>query len=319
MAALAARQLRAVVHLVTVQVPPPDTDQPHAQRARHDLQGYLAAKADELATTHGTRLACAVLHGWPPDALAEYVREHGCRLVIMTAHGRSGVSRSWIGSVTEGLLARVGAPVLVLRPGLSPPRALFGHLLVAMDGSAGSETVLTEAVALGSLVQATEYTLVRFIQPPPPVSQQALSQPEPQARETLKQRRRSAAKALERVALRLRKRGLLVRTRVLVAGTVAERLLELAETLGSDLIAVGSQSPHATERLVLGSVADKVVRGARRPVLVIPVQKRRAHAAASPGRRRRAGAEGALSPLSPTVHRAFMRRALRWVEHIETD
>ena len=305
-AARAARRLRAVLHLVTVHVPPPDTDQPDAHRARHDLQGYLRAKADELATTHGARSACAVLHGWPPEALAEYVLANDCGLVIMTAHGRSGVSRSWIGSVTEGLLARAGAPILVLRPGLSPPRDRFDHILVAMDGSAGSGTVLAKAVALGSLDRAMEYTLVRIVEPPTPVSHQAPSQPDPQAQEALRRRRDAAAKALERAALRLRKRGLVMSTRVLVAGAVGERLLELAETLGSDLIAVGTQRRQATERLVLGSVADKVVRGARQPVLVIPVQRRRARAAAHPRRRRTASPArtGGFIHRSPGFHEA---------------
>jgi nucleotide-binding universal stress UspA family protein len=63
---------------------------------------------------------------------------------------------------------------------------------------------------------------------------------------------------------------------VVVSSNVAERLLELGRTLKCDLIVVGTQSPHARARLPLGKVADKVLRAAAQPVLVVPVARERA-------------------------------------------
>src|SRR5512138_2952183 len=148
-AARVARGLRGVLHLVSVRTP--DGEGPDL--GQRDLREYLAAKADEVATTHGVRCECAVLHGWPPEAVARHAGATGGCLVVLTAHGRSGVSRSWIGSTTEGVLARSPVPVLVLRPGLGPPRARFDHVLVAMDQSAGAAMVLRQALLLGSAEQ----------------------------------------------------------------------------------------------------------------------------------------------------------------------
>ncbi len=293
-AARLARRRHGVLHLVTVRVPTPTAgDRAAAPTAgadsgreiRHDLREYLEGKAEALATAHGECSSCGVLHGWPPDALADYVRTNRIALVVMTTHGRSGVSRHWIGSVTDGLLARVRAPVLVLRPAMVASTARFQRILVALDGSAGSKKVLAEAVALGSVESGTEFTLVEVVEPPTPVPHHGPVHPGPDSAGSLGRRREAAAQDLERLAEQLTKRGLAVTAQVLVAQRVAEELLTLAQRLGSDLIVVGTQRPRTTERLLLGSVADKVVRGASQPVLVIPVRKRRSHATRGPVRR----------------------------------
>jgi nucleotide-binding universal stress UspA family protein len=293
-AARLARRLHGVLHLVTVWVPTRTTGEgaaaatagaDSAREVRHDLREYLEGKAEELATAHGVCSSCGVLHGWPPDALADYARTNRIVLVVMTTHGRSGASRYWIGSVTAGLLARVRAPVLVLRPGIVALAARFQRMLVALDGSAGSKQVLAQAVTIGSVEPDTEFTLVEVVEPPTPVPHHGPAHPGPDPADSLVRRREAAAQDLERLAEQLTKRGLAVTTQVLVAQRVAEELITLAQRLGSDLIVVGTQRPRTAERLLLGRVADKVVRGASQPVLVIPVRKRLTHAARGPVRR----------------------------------
>ena len=288
-AATLAHRTHATLHLVTVQVPAPAAvDEieagPHhattAREVRHDLREYLDATAERLAITHGVSFTCAVLHGSPSEALADYVRAKEIALVVMTAHGRSGVSRCWIGSVADRLVRRVTAPVLLLRPGSGPLSQRFYRILVALDGSAGSRDVLAQAAVLGSLVPDTEYALVEVVEPPTPAFHEPAPHPGPDPVRALVRQREAAAQDLERRAARLRKLGAAVTAQVVVAQRVGERLIELAHSLGSDLIVVGSQRPRTLERPLLGSVADKVVRGATQSVLLVPLRKR------SPGRNR---------------------------------
>jgi nucleotide-binding universal stress UspA family protein len=282
-AASLAHRTHATLHLVTVQVPTPagvdeTEDGPRrtstAREVRHDLRHYLDVKAEQLATTHGVSFTCAVLHGSPAEALADYVRAKDIALVVMTAHGRSGVSRCWIGSVADRLVRRVTAPVLLLRPGGRPLPQRFYRLLVALDGSAGSRDVLAQAVALGSLAKDTEYALVEVVEPPMPALHEPTPHPGPDPVRALVRQREAAAQDLERRAARLRKLGALVTAQVVVAQRVGERLIELADSLGSDLIVAGTRRPRAEERPLLGSVADKVVRGATQPILLVPLRKR---------------------------------------------
>lgn len=269
-AAHLARSLHGELFLVTV-CPPM-----HAGGGRgiqQDRNAYLEAKAEEVATTHGVRSAAAVLHGWPPEALEEYARASGITLIVMTCHGRSGLSRSWIGSVTHGLLARVAVPTLVLRPGIAPRQQRFYRILVALDGSAGCQDVLTQTVAFGSADSGNEYILAQVLEPREPLFHRSSGHAE-EADPSLLRRQEDATRQLERLAARLTRRGMRVTTRVVVAHAVAGRLIELADELGADLIAVGSRRPRVLDRMMLGDVADKLVRGASQPVLLVPTGRR---------------------------------------------
>lgn len=286
-----AHRTHAVLHLVTVQVAAPGRETmeepghpPTALEVRHDLREYLEAKAEALAITHGVRCTCAVLHGSPPEALAAYAREHRVALVVITAHGRSGASRCWIGSVADRLLRRTTRPVLLLRPDSLPMPQRFYRVLVALDGSAACGDVLSQAVSLGMAVPDTEYVLVEVVEPALP-----LQHPGPNPVGARARREEAAAADLDRRAARVHESGVLVISKVVVAERVGERLIELADTLGCDLIAVGTQRPRTPARPMLGSVADKIVRGAPQPVLVVPLRKR------SPRRTRRSGRHAAAA------------------------
>ncbi len=56
---------------------------------------------------------------------------------------------------------------------------------------------------------------------------------------------------------------------VLLEGAPAERIAEIAETQGFDLVVVGSRGRNAVARLFLGSVADRLVHICKMPVLVV--------------------------------------------------
>jgi nucleotide-binding universal stress UspA family protein len=142
---------------------------------------------------------------------------------------------------------------------------------VALDGSPESEGVVEPTVALGSLARDAHYTLVQVVEPPvAPITRTAM-QPARLRPHWREYQENSARSYLEHVAERLRARGLAVTTQVLSARGVGEQIVEFARAAGADLVAVGTHGSRGLERMLLGSVADKVVRGATQPVLVVPV------------------------------------------------
>ena len=80
--------------------------------------------------------------------------------------------------------------------------------------------------------------------------------------------RREAEQHLEGVAGRLRARGLLVQVHVVAEEQPAVAILRQTEAQGAGLIALETHGRRGLSRLLLGSVADKVIRGAHVPVLV---------------------------------------------------
>ena len=62
-----------------------------------------------------SKIKTEVLHGKPADELSDYVNENEVDLVMISTHGRSGISRWNWGSVADKLLRSVCAPVLMVR------------------------------------------------------------------------------------------------------------------------------------------------------------------------------------------------------------
>ena len=78
--------------------------------------GYIGALARDLARDHGVDAEFEVLHiADPADAILDFAGPDS--IVVMTTHGRTGLSRIFAGSVTTSVVARARHPVVVLRPG----------------------------------------------------------------------------------------------------------------------------------------------------------------------------------------------------------
>ncbi len=75
---------------------------------------YLEEKA-QLLRDKGILVETAVLLGNVLDELCDYITEKGVDLVVIATHGRSGVSRLFLGSVADRLLHHAPAPILMVR------------------------------------------------------------------------------------------------------------------------------------------------------------------------------------------------------------
>ncbi|MBL7165210.1 MAG: universal stress protein [Dehalococcoidales bacterium] len=75
--------------------------------------GYLEEKAQPLRE-RGVLVECAVLFGSVIDQLVDYTINHEVDLIIIATHGRSGVSRLFLGSVADRILRASPVPVLMV-------------------------------------------------------------------------------------------------------------------------------------------------------------------------------------------------------------
>jgi len=81
---------------------------------KKEVEDYLANKADSLKTVGLTRVSWIAIAGSGADEIVRYSREHPDALIAMCTHGRSGVRRWVLGSVTERVVRQSGDPVLVV-------------------------------------------------------------------------------------------------------------------------------------------------------------------------------------------------------------
>jgi len=113
------------------------------REARIREAGYLETVAEAARSTHGLSVTTALLEGPAASALAEHVRACRIGLVVMTTHGRGGLSRWWLGSVTDRLLRRTPVPLLLLHPRLIDRAAANRHRIPYTH----TPDVLTDATA----------------------------------------------------------------------------------------------------------------------------------------------------------------------------
>jgi nucleotide-binding universal stress UspA family protein len=282
-----ARRAKAELHLLHVHAPLAavyaegafyiDSQLEHELKERQ--KAYLNGVARRLKGSADLVIRPILREGPVAATVCETAESTGAGLVVMTTHGRGALARFWLGSVADRLVRDLPMPILLVRPGEAA--AEFGtepvleHLLLPLDGTPLAEEMIEPAVALGSLMGA-DYTLFRVVRPallPPafpdglPLNAGAQAMLD-QLTKIAAQVRKEAEAYLEGVAGRLRKRSLTVRTRVALEDHPAAAILREAAPPGIDAVALETHGRRGLSRLFLGSVADKVIRGAPVPVLV---------------------------------------------------
>ncbi|HET7470335.1 MAG TPA: universal stress protein [Gemmatimonadales bacterium] len=274
--AIAARTGRDL-ELVTVNTPAAHPDIPPALAAEIDAtcgtqaRAYLESQAEEVRRRFRVAVRTAVLDGEVPSALATHVRFSPPELIVMSTHGRSGPSRFFLGSVADRLLRELHCPFILVRPATGFTRGELpdaARVLVPLDGSPLAESVIDQVASLCRSDSAELY-LLRIVAPAEVVPIGA-PMPLPSSQPNLMEARIAAAKAyLERTASLLRGAGWRVKHEVVVGWSPAAEVLRVAEEHRCDLIAVATRGREGVQRMLLGSVADKVIRGATTPVLAV--------------------------------------------------
>lgn len=145
---------------------------------------------------------------------------------------------------------------------------MYNKILVPLDGSELAEQVLTQVMELANSTGA-EIVLLRV--PDVPVYDYLMTIPELGSK-MREQAEDDARNYLARLGEEFRAMGLKVQTHLASRGAVYTTILEVAQELRVDMIAMSTHGRSGLARLVMGSVADDVVRHARMPVMVMRPQ-----------------------------------------------
>jgi len=231
----------------------------------------LGIRSDELADR-------TVLEGAPHVVLAETAAAGGADLIVVAASESRGRPAKLLGSTADRLVRMASSPTLVMRDPLEVPprRVLVGVDLSRISGEAlarGLEivTCLGGSPADGDTTVATwrgpdssGVARVLFVVESEPLLFDQIEDPNlvPIDQVTLE--------ALHRFVAEKCPPGWqatpLIRTGVSAAG----KILEMAEDLESDLLVVGTHGRQGFTRLLIGSVAETVLRNSSKSVLVVP-------------------------------------------------
>jgi nucleotide-binding universal stress UspA family protein len=233
---------------------PADAIQGMVDDAERGLTDSLA-EARKLGVA---RVSSQLVSGPPWERIVELARRDD--LIVMGTHGRTGVTRFLLGSVAEKVVRHAPCSVLVARPHGEP--APFQHLLVPLDFSESSRLALDRAGDLASRTGA-RVTLLHVIEVP------AIYRGQPPASFVHDIDTRASAQLDEWANLVEQKTRTRVDRLVRTGAAAAQSLALVAEDPTIDLVVVGSHGRTGMKRILLGSVAEKLVRHAGLPVLVV--------------------------------------------------
>jgi len=223
-----------------------------------DVVEEAAKTLDTLGVSHDTD----VVQGNPAPTIAEYAERYDQDLVVMPTHGREGVSRYLIGSVAEKVVRLSSVPVLTVR--MQPDETLqfpYERILVPTDGSAAATHAAEHTLSLAASLDATVHVLSV-------VDDSALG---PDVRSTVsgEESEQAASDAVETVLAATEDRGVGDAVGHVEHGSPVEAILDCIESNDVHAVGMGTTGRRGTDRILLGSVAEKTVRSAPVPVLTV--------------------------------------------------
>lgn len=250
-----ARRTGALLELVHVR---PSTDADDA---------WLEAAAARLRTTEGVDAFAGRLvdEGSVARTLLEHAHRVRADFVVMTTHGFGGRRRGSPGIVAQRLVHELEVPLLLLRPDgptpAEPDAPYFRHVLVPLDETARSEEVIDTARQLAHPF-GSSVTLLHVVEHglwPMNVLEVQLEDAK---------RKAMARTYLGRVAQDVALKWVTPDIAVTAHESIAAGILESADRVGADLIAMATHGRTGVPRMVLGSVAAHVLNAGRLPLLL---------------------------------------------------
>ncbi len=197
------------------------------------------------------------------ESLLETALDLQSDLLVMGTHGRRGLRHLLLGSVAEEIMRTANVPVITVRESSDTEARSAGSILVSHDFSQRSRAAVAVArewaLALGSevtLLHAVEPVVYPEFYAVDVMPDEVLHRIEERSLEAMKA---AAAEQLEGVSFTLE----------VVTGRAVDAILDAADPARQDLVIMGTRGLSGLQHLLLGSVAEGVVRRSRIPVLTV--------------------------------------------------
>lgn len=232
-----------------------------------DVVDALARRGEELVDGVSASLAelgvesrTDVVQGDPASTIVDYAETYDHDLIVLPTHGRTGLSRYLLGSVTEKIVRLSAVPVLTAR--IEPDEQLgfpYEEMLLPTDGSPSARAAATHGLSLAESLDARVHVVgvTDTESLGPDLRSSAGSALETVARNAVDD---VAASASERTVVETHVRH----------GDPATEIIDFVEEHGVDSVVMGTVGRRGVDRILLGSVAEKTVRSAPVPVITVP-------------------------------------------------
>jgi nucleotide-binding universal stress UspA family protein/uncharacterized protein (DUF2267 family) len=253
----------ATLHVLTVV----DTAGGDAGTIRDDRVERLTEAGREIvdavarrAQNAGVGVVSEVLQGDPHSSIVEYSDRSGIDCIVVPTHGRRGVERFLVGSVTERVISTASVPVIAVNPDRDraltyPPQ----RVLVPTDGSRGADLALQRGIAVANATGA-DLHLLHVVETGALGSDEQSADPESARYQRGREVLAAATETAEEASV-----GTVIG--VVEHGNPTKTILDYVDGNDIDLAVLGTHGRTEFNRYVLGGVSAKIVRTSPVPVM----------------------------------------------------
>lgn len=270
-----ARQFEACLYLCHITHLPPvvvhDAAYIYPDDTLETIKQDAGKKLEALMAGQSIRWEPLVTNGPVAETISELITERQVDLTIAATHGRSGLARLFLGSVTESLMRTIPSPFLIVHPAEEGPidlssmrPAQFKRILVGCDFSSDSVNAIHYGLSLAQEFEA-ELHLVHVLEPS---VYRETRLPGALENEMGRNLGPQMVKALRDLVPEEAYHWCDVKT-ICLAGKPYDELIKYSVVNAMDLIIMGVRGHGLVETLFLGSTTDRVIRNAACPVLSI--------------------------------------------------
>jgi len=232
---------------------------------------YAREQLDSLIDPQPVDWEALIAIGHTADEISRLAQEKSADLVIAATHGRSGLKRFLLGSVTERLMRILPCPLLVIpEPAGDAPAVMeqplrFKRILIGCDFSADADLALQHGLSLAQEFQS-ELHLVHVIEKPayPGPVDKTIGTEDPVQPVRQQHLKEKLSALIPPEALNWCSPNVVLRE-----GQPDEELTRYAVSRDIDLIVLGVRGQSLVEKLFVGSTTDRVIRRAPCPVLSV--------------------------------------------------
>jgi len=237
-------------------------NKPEQLEKRMESGKKICSGAKEMVRKEfGIDIESIVSEGEPPEVIARTAQEMNADLIAMGTHGRRGIKRFIMGSVTSGVIGHAPCDVLVVKKPCTRCTGEFTSILLPFDGSAFSKKALSHAYALAK-DEGSEVTALYVI---PRYEEMIGFMKTDSIRKSL---HKEAERIIELAKQSVSSNGVTLATAI-EEGNAADKIVETANRMKHDLIVMGSYGWRGVNKAILGSTTERVIMNASCPIMVV--------------------------------------------------
>lgn len=235
---------------------------PEQRERRFELGKEICYQTKDMVLSEfGIGVESLVCEGEPPDVIVDIALEKKADLISMGTHGRKGLKRLVMGSVTSKVIVNSPCDVIVVKKPCIKCTGEYKSILVPFDGSEFSKRALNRACQL-SKIDGADVTVIYII---PRYEEMVEFFKTESIKKSILQ---EAQKIIDKAKGIASVKDVHIKTAI-EEGHAGDKITEIADKLKNDLIVIGTYGWKGVNKAIMGSTTERVIMNAPCPILAV--------------------------------------------------